>query len=96
MTSSSDPSSIPPDEVLARVHRAEWGRLLSLLVSRTRRLELAEDALSEAFARASSRWRADGVPSNPAGWLYRTAHRQLVDWLRSEAGALANDSMSEE
>jgi len=57
------------------------------LVARTRRLDLVEDALSEAFARASERWRLDGVPANPAGWLYRTAHRQLVGWLRSEAVA---------
>ena len=87
MTSTSDRSSIRPDAVLEDVHRAEWGRLLSLLVSRTRRLDLAEDALSEAFARASERWRIDGTPSNPAGWLYTTAHRQLVGWLRSEAVA---------
>ncbi|MEM9073160.1 MAG: DUF6596 domain-containing protein [Myxococcota bacterium] len=87
MTSRSGRSSSSLSETLAHLHRAEWGRLLSLLVSRTRRLDLAEDALSEAFARASSRWRADGVPTNPAGWLYRTAHRQIVGWLRSEAVA---------
>jgi len=87
MTSSSDQSSTRPDQVLDRLHRAEWGRLLSLLVARTRRLDLSEDALSEAFARASARWRVDGLPDNPGGWLYRTAHRQLVGWLRSEAVA---------
>ncbi|HEX6422156.1 MAG TPA: DUF6596 domain-containing protein [Acidimicrobiales bacterium] len=58
---------------------------MSLLVSRTRRLDLAEDALSEAFARAAERWPCDGVPANPAGWLYTTAHRQVVGWLRAEA-----------
>lgn len=61
--------------------------MLSLLVARTRRLDLAEDALSEAFARAAARWPDDGVPTNPPGWLYRTAHRQVVSWLRSEAVA---------
>lgn len=59
--------------------------MLSLLVARTRRLDRAEDALSEAFARAAERWRVDGVPTNPVGWLYRTAYRQIVGWLRSEA-----------
>jgi len=58
---------------------------LSLLVSRTRRLDLAEDALSEAFARASSRWSVDGIPTNPAGWLYTTAHRHIIGRLRAEA-----------
>lgn len=61
--------------------------MLSLLVARTRRLDLVEDALSEAFARASLRWRNDGIPENPIGWLYRTAHRQILSWLRAEAVA---------
>ena len=85
MTSTSDPSPTCPD--VERVFRAEWGRLLSLLVSRTRRLDLAEDALSDAFARASDRWRREGVPANPAAWLYTTAHRNVVGRVRAEAMA---------
>ncbi len=56
-----------------------------MLVARTRRLDLAEDALSEAFARASDRWPTRGVPANPAGWLYTTASRLIVAGLRAEA-----------
>src|SRR5918995_949051 len=85
MTSTSDRSSTCPDRTIEEVYRAEWGRLLSLLVSRTRRLDLAEDALSEAFARASDRWRGEGLPANPAGWLYTTAYRLLIGRLRAEA-----------
>lgn len=85
MTSTSDRSSTHPEPTLAAIHRAEWGRLLSLLVSRTRRLDLAEDALSEAFARAAAGWPATGIPTNPGGWLYTTAHRQVVGRLRAEA-----------
>lgn len=70
-----------------QVYRSDWGRLLSLLVSRTRRLDLAEDALGEAFSRAVSRWQTNGVPSNPAGWLYTVAYRQIVGRLRAEAVA---------
>ena len=87
MTSTSDPSSTCPDRVIEQTFRAEWGRLLSLLVSRTRRLDLAEDALGEAFARASDRWPGEGVPANPAGWLYTTAYRHVVGRLRAEAMA---------
>ncbi|MEZ5227928.1 MAG: DUF6596 domain-containing protein [Acidimicrobiales bacterium] len=43
--------------------------------------------LSEAFARAAERWVVDGVPANPAGWLYTTAHRQVLGRLRAEAVA---------
>lgn len=85
MTSTSDRSSTHPERILGEIYRVEWGRLVSLLVSRTRRLDLAEDALSEAFARAAERWPRDGVPANPAGWLYTTAHRQVVGRLRAEA-----------
>lgn len=67
------------------LYRVEWGRLLALLVARTRRLDLAEDALGEAFARAAHRWPGDEVPANPAGWLYTTARRQVVGRLRAEA-----------
>ena len=69
MTSTSDRSSTRPDRAIEQIFRAEWGRLVSLLVSRTRRLDLAEDASSEAFARASDRWPTEGVPANPADRL---------------------------
>jgi RNA polymerase sigma-70 factor, ECF subfamily len=85
MTSRSAPSPRSANRVVAATYRAEWGRLLSLLVARTRRLDLAEDALSEAFARASARWPSDGVPANPAGWLYQSAFRLIVGGLRAEA-----------
>lgn len=87
MTSKSDPSSTFPERILEEVYRAEWGRLLSLLVARTRRLDLAEEALGEAFARAADRWQIDGVPDNPAGWLNTTAYRHVVGRLRAEAVA---------
>ncbi|MFV0309223.1 MAG: RNA polymerase sigma factor [Desertimonas sp.] len=75
----------PADEAITAAHRSEWGRLLALVVSRTRRLDLAEDALAESFARAAERWPVDGVPDNPAGWLYTTAWRWVVGRLRAEA-----------
>ncbi len=85
MTSKSVPLSTWVEQVIAETYRTDWGRLLSLLVARSRRLDLAEDALSEAFARASVRWASTAVPANPAGWLYTTASRVIVGQLRAEA-----------
>jgi RNA polymerase sigma-70 factor (ECF subfamily) len=85
MTSTSDRSSICPEQTIEELYRDEWGRLVSLLVTRTRRVDLAEDALGEAFARAAARWPVDGVPANPGGWLYTVANRQVLGWLRAEA-----------
>ena len=73
------------DHQISGIHRREWGRLLALVVTRTRRLDLAEDALAEAFARASVRWPEEGVPNNPEGWLYTTAYRWVLGRLRAEA-----------
>lgn len=44
--------------------------------------ELAEDCVQDAVERALARWRADGVPDNPAAWLSTTAHRRALDVLR--------------
>lgn len=87
MTSRSGRSWTSAEAHLAQVHRDEWGRLLALLVSRTRRLDLAEDALAEAFARAAQRWPVDGAPANPAAWLHTTAHRLVIGRLRADAVA---------
>jgi RNA polymerase sigma-70 factor (ECF subfamily) len=72
---------------LELVVREEWGRLLSLLVARFRRLDLAEDGLAEAVEAAARTWPTDGVPHNPAAWLLTTARRKVLDRLRSEAVA---------
>jgi RNA polymerase sigma-70 factor, ECF subfamily len=87
MRSTSDPSSISAEHAVADAYRSHWGRLLSLLVVRTRRLDFAEEALAEAFARAATRWPCDGVPTNPSGWLFVTARRVILGRLRREAVA---------
>lgn len=70
---------------LGELHRAEWGRLLALLVAQFRRLDLAEDGLADAFEAAARTWPSDGVPKNPPAWLLTAARRRIVDRLRSEA-----------
>lgn len=61
--------------------------MLALLVARFRRLDLAEDALGDAFEAAARRWPDDGVPDNPPAWLLTTARRRVLDRLRAEAVA---------
>ena len=69
------------------VWRDEWGRLLALLVAQTRRLDLAEDALADAFERAARTWPEAGTPDNPPAWLLTAARRRVLDRLRAEAVA---------
>jgi RNA polymerase sigma-70 factor (ECF subfamily) len=48
-------------------------------------IDVAEEAVQEAFATALERWPADGVPPSPAGWIITTARRKAIDRLRREA-----------
>jgi RNA polymerase sigma-70 factor (ECF subfamily) len=72
------------DEV-ARIFAAEHGRAVSVLVRVFGDLDVAEDALQEAWTQAVRRWPRDGVPPSPAGWIITTARRRAIDVLRREA-----------
>jgi RNA polymerase sigma-70 factor (ECF subfamily) len=67
--------------------RAQRGRLVARLARSLglAHLALAEDAVQTAALRALDRWPAEGVPDNPAGWLYRVAQRAALDALRHDA-----------
>src|SRR3954447_9036243 len=71
-------------EVIARVHREEWARVVATMARRVGDLDVAEESAAEAFATAVERWPADGVPPNPGARLTTTAHRKAIDRLRRE------------
>jgi RNA polymerase sigma-70 factor, ECF subfamily len=73
------------DEVITRVHREEWARVVATLARRFGDLDIAEEMAAEAFATAVERWPVDGVPPSPGGWLTITAHRKGIDRIRREA-----------
>ncbi len=84
----------PPDDArLDETYRDHWGRLLALLVAQYRRLDLAEDALADAFESATRHWPHDGVPVNPPAWLLTAARRRAIDRLRSEAVAARKEPL---
>jgi RNA polymerase sigma factor (sigma-70 family) len=59
-------------------------QVLGALARRHGDFAAAEDAVQEALIAAAGRWPAEGVPSNPRGWLYHVATRRLTDHVRSE------------
>ena len=73
------------DEAVERAAREGYGRLLAYLAARTHDLAGAQDALADAFAAALTQWRVEGVPDNPAGWLFTIARRRQVDAGRRRA-----------
>jgi RNA polymerase sigma-70 factor (ECF subfamily) len=48
-------------------------------------IDLAEDAVQEAFAVALRKWPVDGLPPNPGGWITTTARTRAIDRLRRDA-----------
>jgi RNA polymerase sigma-70 factor (ECF subfamily) len=67
------------------VFRAEYGRAVSVLVRFLGDIDLAEEAVQDAFTTAVSRWPQTGVPPSPAGWIVTTARNRAVDRLRRES-----------
>jgi len=59
--------------------RASYGKLLAMLAARSHDIALAEDMLSEAFAKALAIWPERGVPKNPDAWLFTVARNGLSD-----------------
>ena len=48
-------------------------------------IDIAEDAVQDAFAEAARRWPSAGLPPSPAGWIITTARNRAIDRLRREA-----------
>lgn len=59
-------------------------QVLGAVARRHHDFATAEDAVQDALVAAASAWPRDGVPKNPAGWLYHVALRRLTDHVRAE------------
>jgi len=77
-------AGLDPAEV-GRIFREESGRSLAALIGVFGDIDLAEDAVQEAFAVALGKWPRDGVPPNPGGWITTTARNHAIDRLRRES-----------
>ena len=74
-----------PASVIDRVFREEHGRAVAVLVRTFGDIDLAEEAVQDAFTAAVQRWPATGLPASPAGWIITTARNRAIDRLRREA-----------
>jgi RNA polymerase sigma-70 factor, ECF subfamily len=70
---------------IERIFRQEYGRAVSVLIRDFKDIDLAEDGVQDAFTVATVRWREEGLPPSPAGWIITTARRRILDRLRREA-----------
>ena len=70
---------------IEQVFREESGQAIATLVRLFGDIDVAEEAVQEAFLIASERWPQTGVPPNPAGWIVTTAKNRAIDRFRRES-----------
>lgn len=73
------------EAAVGRIFREESGRSVAALIRFFGDIDVAEDAVQEAFAVALRRWPGDGLPPNPGGWITTAARRRAIDRLRRES-----------
>ncbi|MFN2494638.1 MAG: RNA polymerase sigma factor [Pseudonocardiaceae bacterium] len=71
--------------MIERVFREEYGRAVAVLIRLFGDIDLAEEAVQDAFTTAVGRWPSAGLPPSPAGWIITTARNRAIDRLRREA-----------
>ena len=68
-----------PAAEIERVFRAEHGRAVAVLVRAFGDIDVAEEAVQDAFTAAVARWPTTGTPPSPAGWIITTARNRAID-----------------
>jgi RNA polymerase sigma-70 factor, ECF subfamily len=73
------------NQIIEALYRSESGRVLATLVRLLGDLDLAEEAMHEAFAAALESWGQTGIPDKPRPWLISTARFKAIDGMRRRA-----------
>jgi RNA polymerase sigma-70 factor (ECF subfamily) len=76
--------TLPVSEIEG-VFREQYGRAVAVLVRVFGDIDVAEEAVQDAFTAAVQRWPASGLPPSPAGWIITTARNRAIDRLRRES-----------
>jgi RNA polymerase sigma-70 factor (ECF subfamily) len=81
------PQPVPEQlsKTIETLYRSESGRVLATLVRLLGDMDLAEEAMHEAFAAALESWPKTGIPDNPRPWLISTARFKAIDVMRRRA-----------
>ena len=89
-----------------RLYKSHFGKLVATMLqfSRDLDLETAEDLVQDAFYAALATWKQNGIPQNPAGWMYRVCRNNAINALKKmksfknpfEEGYATNEAEQEE
>jgi RNA polymerase sigma-70 factor (ECF subfamily) len=74
-----------PHSEIERVFREQYGRAVAVLVRMFGDIDLAEEAVQDAFTTAVASWPGSGLPPAPAAWIITTARNRAIDRLRRDS-----------
>ncbi|KAB1228731.1 RNA polymerase sigma factor [Chryseobacterium viscerum] len=75
---------VNPNKITPHLFRTEYSKIVAVLCKSfdIKHIEIAEDIASETFLKASEYWAMNGLPDNPAAWLYTVAKNKAKDYLK--------------
>ncbi|WP_327292695.1 RNA polymerase sigma factor [Streptomyces sp. NBC_01198] len=82
---SREPGKAAVARAVAEAHRGQWAFVLAATVRVTRDLDLAEECVQDAYAKALVAWASAGIPARPGAWLTTAARNRAVDVIRRDA-----------
>lgn len=71
-------------DAIRELYRAEFSKMVAVIARRfgLAHIEIAEDIVSETFLTAAEKWETEGIPPNPAAWLYVVAKQKAIAHFR--------------
>ncbi|WP_329002282.1 RNA polymerase sigma factor [Kribbella sp. NBC_00709] len=69
-------------QAVAEAHSSEWASVLAATARVAADLDLAEDCVQDAYAKALVHWQEQGVPRKPGAWLTTVATRRALELRR--------------
>jgi RNA polymerase sigma-70 factor (ECF subfamily) len=82
LSDSRRPANASVEAAVADAHRREWAFVLAATVRVTGDIDLAEECVQDAYARALASWSSGGIPTKPGAWLTTVARRRAIDVAR--------------
>jgi RNA polymerase sigma-70 factor (ECF subfamily) len=70
------------ESAVADAHRREWAFVLAATVRVAGDIDVAEECVQDAYARALATWPTAGIPAKPGAWLTTVARRRAIDVAR--------------
>lgn len=67
------------EAAVADAHRSQWAYVLAATVRVSGDLDVAEECVQDAYAKALATWESSGIPANPGAWLTTVAKRRAID-----------------